>query len=63
MLSSSKVTDLLTSGEAARSLGVSQVTVLTMANDGRLRVAARAGGNNLFAQSDVEALKKARESR
>lgn len=54
---------LVTSGEAARILGVSQVTVGTMAEDGRLPVALVVSGMRVFRVEDVERLAAERAER
>ena len=48
-------TDLITTGEAAQILAMSQSTVIRMGDDGRLPIAARVGnrGDRLYTRADV----------
>ena len=51
---------LIQSGEAARILGLSQVTVLDMAKTGRLPVALKVGALHFFHRQVIEAIAKER---
>jgi len=57
---SEQAADLITSGTAARILGVSAVTVLKMAKDGRLPTTLLADGFRFFDRQDVIALARRR---
>ena len=53
--------ELFTTGEAARFLKLSPVTVRLYADEGRLPVSRTAGGVRLFQRTDLEILRRVRE--
>jgi excisionase family DNA binding protein len=55
-------TDFMTTGDAAKKIGVTSQAIITAADEGRLPVAFRtAGGTRIFRREDVERFLLARD--
>jgi len=57
-----RMTEPITTGEAARILRVAEDTVRKFADDGRLNVVRASNGSRIFERADVEALAVQRNS-